>query len=555
MTTWSDLGIDLRGRTGQIKTHCPKCHHRRKPEHRNERELSVNTETGWYFCHNPGCEWNVKGLNLNPFTGSPIAARWARPAPMPKAGLTNAGRRFLNDRSIDFTVAENLGVWDDGKAIAFPYLRDGETIHVKYRSLTEKKWWSSKDTEPVFYNLDAVQDASDIIIVEGELDVLALATAGIPCAISVPNGAPDAGQDAGKKLACMETTGDLFAAASRVIIATDNDAPGRELAKHLVRRIGPEKCWRVDWPTGTKDANECLENYGAEVLVRLVENARPEPYKGLIYGHTLADDIWDSRNDPFERGVSTGIPSLDRYYRPDVGHSTLWGGTPSSGKSAFLSFVSHNIAHAHDWKYAVFTPETYPHAEFYRELVQIHVGKALRKMDEGEYREAIQWVSDHFILESPHEPMIDDILEHARVCVQRHGISGVIIDPYTNVMPPPGAGHLGTNEVIGRFMTKINQFKQEYRCHMNVAVHPTKPLKNKDGSIDPIGPYDLGGGSNWFNMSDEIVMIHRTDRNRDDAAVEIRVWKMRSRYHGKVGATQVQFVPETGRYKDLGPPF
>ena len=44
--------------------------------------------------------------------------------------------------------------------------------------------------------------------------------------------------------------------AQRIVLATDNDAPGRALAADLARRLGPERCWQVVWPIERKDANE-----------------------------------------------------------------------------------------------------------------------------------------------------------------------------------------------------------------------------------------------------------------------------------------------------------
>lgn len=46
---------------------------------------------------------------------------------------------------------------------------------------------------------------------------------------------------------CVDATGELDQAA-RVVIATDNDAPGQALAEELSRRLGRERCWRVRWP-------------------------------------------------------------------------------------------------------------------------------------------------------------------------------------------------------------------------------------------------------------------------------------------------------------------
>ena len=35
----------------------------------------------------------------------------------------------------------------------------------------------------------------------------------------------------------------------KIILATDNDAPGEALAEELSRRLGKERCWRVRWPS------------------------------------------------------------------------------------------------------------------------------------------------------------------------------------------------------------------------------------------------------------------------------------------------------------------
>ena len=62
-------------------------------------------------------------------------------------------------------------------AVAFPYKRDGEVVNVKYRS--EKKHFTQvRGAEKVLYGLDDVVGQADIIIVEGEMDKLALEEAG-----------------------------------------------------------------------------------------------------------------------------------------------------------------------------------------------------------------------------------------------------------------------------------------------------------------------------------------------------------------------------------------
>ncbi|XWS20765.1 hypothetical protein CRYUN_Cryun31cG0130500 [Craigia yunnanensis] len=77
----------------------------------------------------------------------------------------------------------------DEIAIAFTYWCKGNLVNCKYRDIV-KRFWQEKDTEKIFYGLDDIEDASDIIIVEGEMDKLAMEEAGFRNCVSVPDGAP-----------------------------------------------------------------------------------------------------------------------------------------------------------------------------------------------------------------------------------------------------------------------------------------------------------------------------------------------------------------------------
>ena len=192
--------------------------------------------------------------------------------------------------------------------------------------------------EKILYGLDDITGHSEIIIVEGEMDKLAMMEAGIRNVVSVPDGAPSRVKEGDippqekehevlvplelsrcriRILACNDSnmrkhrrharcrrdtarvvccTGELDG-ISRVLLATDNDEPGQALAEELARRLGRERCWRVRWPQGSdsallgdgarpegylKDANEVLLNAGADALRECVANAEPYPIRGLF---------------------------------------------------------------------------------------------------------------------------------------------------------------------------------------------------------------------------------------------------------------------------------
>ena len=91
-----------------------------------------------------------------------------------------------------------------------------------------------KGAEKVLYGLDDVKTAGEIIIVEGEMDKLALEEAGMTNVLSVPDGAPrevKAGDvpppDADPKFAYLWNCRAVLDQAVRIVLATDSDAPGQ----------------------------------------------------------------------------------------------------------------------------------------------------------------------------------------------------------------------------------------------------------------------------------------------------------------------------------------
>ncbi|XP_044478834.1 primase homolog protein-like isoform X1 [Mangifera indica] len=173
----------------------------------------------------------------------------------------------------------------DQDVIALPFKQNGVLVGCKYRTCREKKFWQVKGTQKWLFGLDDIKDADEIIIVEGEIDKLAMEEAGFLNCVSVPCGAPQ--KVSAKELPPQEKdTGYQYVwnckehldKVSRIILATDGDIPGQALAEELARRLGKERCWRVQWPKKDefccfKDANEVLMFLGRDALKEVIDNA------------------------------------------------------------------------------------------------------------------------------------------------------------------------------------------------------------------------------------------------------------------------------------------
>ena len=228
MQTFSDVGIDIRGRQGSFKMQCPKCGGR--------TDLSVNTEKRAYQCHKAKCDF--KGY----LKDDPRPVQWQKKEyfkpEFEDKGLNEKAEEFFKQRGIDLEIVTRNKITVEKGALAFPYWHEGEVVMVKYRA-PGKKFWSTKNPRKVFYNADTIEkDTKVITVCEGEMDCLALQCVGVS-SVSVPCGAPAVNATSFTDIdESFRNSGQIFDGIDKIILATDADAPGRKLEEELARRFG-----------------------------------------------------------------------------------------------------------------------------------------------------------------------------------------------------------------------------------------------------------------------------------------------------------------------------
>ncbi|GJY00604.1 twinkle homolog protein, chloroplastic/mitochondrial [Tanacetum coccineum] len=407
--------------------------------------------------------------------------------------------------------------------IAFTYRRKGDLISCKYRDLA-KKFWQESDTEKILYGLDDIDGASDVIIVEGEMDKLAMEEAGFRNCVSVPDGAPP----------CVSAKGvPAQEEASRIIIATDGDEPGQALAEELARRLGRERCWRVTWPTKNekenfKDANEVLMFMGPSVLREVIESAELYPIKGLFNFKDYFGEIDAYYHQKFlaELGVSTGWKALNDLYNVVPGELTIVTGVPNSGKSEWIDALLVNLNESVGWKFALCSMENRVR-EHARKLLEkrmkkpffdVRYGKSVERMTVEDLEVGKKWLSDTFHLircENDCLPSISWVLNLAKAAVLRHGVNGLVIDPYNELdhQRPPNQTE---TEYVSQMLTSIKRFAQHHSCHVWFVAHP-KQLQQWTGK--PPNLYDISGSAHFINKCDNGIVVHR-NRDPEEGAID-----------------------------------
>ena len=549
-----------------VRIVCPVCSHTRKKK--NERTMSVSflSDKTVYKCHHCGEQGAI-------FPKKQYVKRY-QPVRMVKVEEQPASLQWLQDkRHISKEVIEKYRILASKKyfhkldreadCVGFPYLNGDNIYAVKYRTSTSDKECKAHIQEgtggaQTFFGIEQVsQDAKQIVICEGEIDALSLATAGVDNAISVPNGAPlqassnpvDETND--RKYGFVWAAKDLLKNVEKVVLAVDLDGPGQALAEELARRIGKVKCYQVEWPDGCKDSNDVLIKFGREKLSEVIDTSTPWPIVGLFDADHYADDVDKIYQQGHQRGLSTGLDNVDELFTIPTGQLSIVTGHPSSGKSEFIDQIMVNLAESYSWTFAVCSFENDPPSHIIK-LIEKHVGIPFhdgptQRMSKDEMIAGRDWVGKHFffIEQNDGEPAtIESILERAQASILRYGVRGVIIDPYNYVDIDKSS--VSETEAISKMLTKCRLFAKAHDVHVWFVAHPAKMVREGGEFPAPKG-YDISGSAAWFAKADLGITVHR---KQDTPFSEIHCWKVRFKWVGQQGMTEVEYEKPTGRFRE-----
>ncbi|KAK7329649.1 hypothetical protein VNO77_23821 [Canavalia gladiata] len=574
-----DSGICVPGQYNHLL--CPECQGGDSGEKSLSLYIAPDGGSAVWVCFRAKCGW--KG-STQAFAGSSsysmsqafpvkkkreITEEELQLEPLCSELLAYFAERLISKETLQRNAVKQRK-YGDQIVIAFTYRRNGALISCKYRDIN-KVFWQEANTEKIFYGLDDIAGQSDIIIVEGEMDKLAMEEAGFFNCVSVPDGAPPSVSskelpppDKDMKYQYLWNCKNELMQANRVILATDGDPPGQALAEELARRIGKEKCWRVRWPKkgridNCKDANEVLMYLGPDALKEVVDNAELYPIRGLFNFRDYFDEIdaYYHRTLGYDIGITTGWNNLNELYNVVPGELTIVTGVPNSGKSEWIDALLCNLNQIAGWKFALCSMENKVR-EHARKLLEKHLkkpffnaryGEHVERMSVEEFEQGKLWLSDTFSLircEDDSLPSINWVLSLAKAAVLRHGVRGLVIDPY-NELDHQRPSNQTETEYVSQMLTLIKRFAQHHGCHVWFVAHP-RQLHNWVGG--PPNLYDISGSAHFINKCDNGIVIHR---NRNPEAgpidqVQVCVRKVRNKVAGTVGEAFLLYNRVTGEY-------
>ena len=463
--------------------YCPQCH----GGGTDKDTFSVNLQNGAFKCFRASCDYHGHFVELARDFGYKLEdeqERKYRRLPQPKIESKPKAIEYLESRGISEEVARRYKITTqthNDNVLVFPFYDDQNVLQfVKYRKINfdkrfdKNKEWCEAETMPILFGMDQCEDFTRLVITEGQIDSLSLATCGIKNAVSVPTGALG--------FTWLANCWDWVNKFQEVVVFGDYENGKITLIETLEKRLQMKvKCVRPEDYLCEKDANDILRKYGKEAIIHAVENAELREVK---YVKRLATvEAVNLRDLP---KIKTGIRPLDRVCGGLLrGHVVLLSGKRGEGKSTFMSQL---VAEAIEQDNAVFVYSgELPNYHFKNWLdLQIaganHICTVRNEYNDEEYyltdgcvKKINAWYYDKaFIFDN--SAVSDDEFEGLiKVMVDaicRYDIKLVCIDNLMTAMDSDPNTDIYRQQ--SAFVKKLEKMAQQYDVAIILVAHPKK---------------------------------------------------------------------------------
>ncbi len=527
------VGIHTQARNGQLHfDRCPYCGGSKG--NNNEHCFAIDLRTGQFKCLRASCGVSGNMITLSrdfDFSLGTEADEYYRPRkkyrrlPTPKKPYVpkDPAIRYLESRGISGETARRYEITvrtDNEKILVFPFYDDrGILQFVKYRKTDfvkdrdKNKEWCEKGCKPVLFGMKQCNDKFDrLIVTEGQLDSLSVASAGLENAVSVPNGA--------QGFTWVPYCFNWVAKFQEIVVFADFEKGHMTLLEDFQKRF-PNKIRHVreqDYQ-GCKDANELLQKHGPAAVRQAVENAVMVPVQRVL---PLAD-VEDVNIYELPK-LKTGIQELDR---------TLYGGLPfgmvcviagkrGDGKSTVASWIMANATEQghptfaysgelpnylykswFDFQIAGRNHITENKTDF--GTVNRFVTKRNQELINAWYRERA-YIYDSRIIDTDEQ---EDLLKSVTRAIMQYGIRVVLIDNLMTAMYIDERPGTDKYDQQGRFVRELTKIAIRYDVLILLVAHRRKNVSSPDANDE------ISGSGDITNLAGITLSYDRGDKKND----------------------------------------
>lgn len=292
------------------------------------------------------------------------------------------------------------------------------------------------------------------------------------------------------------------------------------------------------------------------------ENVTEQIYEGEDFSQDTItfNSIWDefimAYRDGITKGDTTHVLEIDQHFRWMKGQINLLHGFGNFGKSTMLMQLALIKSLYDNTKWCFFTPEQMPATFFYRDLVQMLLGKTINNRLSNhitltELNNIKEFVHEHFIITYPkkNNPTPEYIMDRLFENVITNKIDSCVIDPWNQLVHKWGARD---DHYLETHLTKFKLFTKQNNVYFTITTHPTNP-KTPDANFDMPMPdvWNISGGGMWNAIMDNILCYHRPKHHIDKSAPDCQFASQKIRFqqmNGIPGIVNMIFEREKFRF-------
>jgi twinkle protein len=542
--------------------HCPFCEGKSnktgQQTKENEYTFYIDLNTGLYNCFRGNCgakghinmlattkvfEGKYQTASKNEFNSKEFINEVKELGKFKAVELNEKTLKMLADRKISIETLHktHCRILAETGDLIIPCYENGLMVNYKRRFLnpTGVKTKNSSKGKSTFYGMQNCYDTKQpLIIVEGEMDMLAIIESGHDNVVSVPNGAGS--------VEFVEECYEFLDGFEQIIIWFDNDKAGNAGFEKLKLKLDKYNLYRIN--SVEKDANDELIKNGKDAVKEYIANKEIVELDGIIFnGNVARKKIRDLKR------VASGIYGIDFFLRGfRENELTIWSGKNASGKSTLLGQIMLNLIQQ---KEKIFAYSGELSVEMFKEWLYsqacskdmlFEYTDEISKTKEYEVRqedfEKIEnWIGENLIIYNKSDIALEEeILPIMKKVHHKYGCRHFFLD---NLMMMQFEENEKDSIYLkqSRFVKKIKGFVTNNNSHCHLVVHPYKTDKifiNKD---------DIGGHGDIVNSADNVLIMHNTSKNdKEDFPAKLTVEK--NRIGGRTGDVPLAFEYENKRF-------
>lgn len=214
---------------------------------------------------------------------------------------------------------------------------------------------------------------------------------------------------------------------------------------------------------------------------------------------------------------STGLASIDPYYKIKKGYPLFIAGNPGAGKTEVCFEILVNTSILYGWKHFIYCGEGGNIEHIYNELLHKYLEKPYKFAEEKDKLKAEMFVSEHFIIaDHDKDYTIKEFYDLVLTCEQelRIKFDTTVFDPFNDIKDEVSLFGNREDKYLAYALKEARIISKKYNRVDILINHVADVLPKHDKESDqsylpPALPTQWAGGRTWWRRAFTMILVYR----------------------------------------------